>query len=135
MAKRGRPTKYNARMQKLADEYVDGYYIERGDGVPSVAGLARYLDVTRQTLWHWGEQSDQFLTTLGNIESEQHRIALGKGITGEYNSTICKLVLANHGYSERVQSDLVSSDGTMSPQRIEIVSGNGKNGKEADSQD
>ena len=109
----GRPTKYSKAMQEKADAYLNGAYIERGDGVPSVAGLARFLGVTRSTMYEWRDAHCQFSDTLGEIDEEQHRVALGKGIMGEYNSTICKLVLANHGYSERVDQQLTSPDGSM----------------------
>lgn len=120
--KGGRPTKYNAAVQQAAQDYLDGVYIERGDGVPSVAGLARYIGVIRTTLYDWAERHQRFSDTLQEIDAEQHRVALGKGILGEYNPTICKLVLANHGYSERIDQRHSSPDGSMSPPvRIEIV--------------
>lgn len=36
-------------------------------------------------------------------------------LRGDLNSTIVKLLLANHGYSDKVQQDVTSSDGSMSP--------------------
>lgn len=45
----------------------------------------------------------------------QEKISLTGGLSGEMNSTIVKLLLANHGYSDRVQQDSISSDGSMSP--------------------
>lgn len=107
----GRPTKYTPEVQAQSDAYANGVYIERGDGVPSVAGLACYLGINRATLQRWRDKHPKFRGTLELIEHEQHRVALGKGITGEYNSTICKLVLANHGYSERMSQEWSGPDG------------------------
>lgn len=129
--KAGRPTKYSAAVHEAAQGYLDGAYIERGDGVPSVAGLARYLGVIRQTLYAWAERHPRFSYMLKEIEVEQHRIALGKGLLGEYNPTICKLVLAKHGYSDRIEQHHSSPDGSMSPPtRIEIVAPDADSAKE-----
>ena len=42
---------------------------------------------------------------------------LSGGLGGAYNAAITKLMLANHGYSEKVQQDNTSSDGSMTPER------------------
>jgi len=43
------------------------------------------------------------------------------GLRGEMNSTITKLMLANHGYSDKVEQAHTSPDGSLAPTRIEIV--------------
>lgn len=116
----GRPTDYNDEIQALADAYADGGFIECGDVVPSRAGLALELGISRNTLGNW-EQHPKFLRTLGKIAHLQERISLNGGLKGDLNSTIVKLLLANHGYSDKVQQDNVSSDGSVAPTRIEIV--------------
>jgi hypothetical protein len=110
----GRPTEYTAEVQALADAYVDGGFVEQGDIVPSRAGLALALKCSRQTLKNW-ETNAQFLGTLDRLNFLQERISLNGGLRGDMNSTIVKLLLANHGYSDRVQQDHTSSDGSMSP--------------------
>ncbi len=124
----GRPTKYNKQVQQQADDYVAGGYVQRGDVVPSVAGLACALNVDRNTIHDWRDQHDAFFRTLKRLEAEQERLAVSGGLAGDYNSTICKLLLANHGYSERHAVDQKSSDGSMSPKRIEITGPGGKRG-------
>lgn len=116
----GRPTAYNDEIQAKADAYVDGGFIECGDVVPSRAGLALELGVARETLSNW-EKHPAFLGTLRKVSSLQERISLNGGLKGDLNSTIVKLLLANHGYSDKVQQDNVSSDGSVAPTRIEIV--------------
>lgn len=96
-----RPTKYNAKVQAQADAYVSGGYEAVGDAVPSVVGLAGELGVTRATLRNWADEHEQFLTTLDNCRERQERVALSKGLKNEFNSAIVKLLLANHGYSDR----------------------------------
>ena len=101
----GQPTKYNEDTQAFADKYVNDGYIDCGDAVPSVAGLASELGVKRQTLYNWAERHEQFFDTLDRLSSKQERTALSKGLTNDFNSTIVKLILANHGYSERSNID------------------------------
>jgi len=49
---------------------------------------------------------------------------VNKGLTGDFNATITKLMLANHGYSEKQSIDHQLSDSSMSPKpvRVELVS-------------
>lgn len=123
---RGRPTKYNEEVQAIADEYVENYY-EMSDGrevVPTIAGLARMVGVNREVFAEWGRVHPDFHSTLVNLKAEQETATLSGGLTGRYNSTVAKMLLAaNHGYVEKTGVDHTSSDGTMSakPTRVEIV--------------
>ena len=116
----GRPTDYCEEIQAKAGAYADGGFIDCGDVVPSRAGLALELGVARETLSNW-EKHPAFLGTLRKVSSLQERISLNGGLKGDLNSTVVKLLLANHGYSDKVQQDNVSSDGSVAPTRIEIV--------------
>lgn len=111
---RGRPSKYNDELQALADRYILEYP-SQDDVIPSAAGLCVWLGISRPTLHEWDRTYSDFSNTLDKIRSLQEKAALNKGLTGEFNSTIVKLVLANHGYSDKVQQDHTSSDGSMSP--------------------
>lgn len=95
-----RPTKYSKDVQSKADLYANGGYIACGDIVPSQSGLACELGVSRQTLFNW-KQYPEFFDTLERIGLLQERITLSGGLRGELNSSIVKLLLANHGYSDR----------------------------------
>lgn len=106
----GRHSEYNEDIQQKAEEYTKAYEELADDAVPSIAGLSRYLNVARQTLYNWAEQNEDFLDTLGAIEQEQEKQLTSKGLKSEFNSTIVKLMLYNHGYSDKVQQD-VTSDG------------------------
>jgi hypothetical protein len=111
----GRPTKYNKEMQKKADEYLENYEELANDAVPSIAGISRYLHVARQTIYNWADKNPIFLVTLDEIEQEQEKQLTSKGLKSEFNSTIVKLMLHNHGYSDRLRQDL-TSDG----EKVEI---------------
>lgn len=113
----GRPTKYNDKLQERADSYL--FMLEGlGHVVPSRAGLCCFLGIAKSTSQEWEKIYPSFSATLANIEVMQEHLALNGGLAGNLNSTIVKLVLANHGYSEKV--DNVSSDGSMSPARSKL---------------
>jgi hypothetical protein len=102
-----RPTKYNEEMQAKADGYADNF-MAYGDPVPTVAGLADALDVSRATLYNWSDEHPQFLDTLGRIENRQHKFLVAGGLTNEFNAGITKLMLHNHGYSDKSETDVTS---------------------------
>ena len=102
----GRPTKYND--QVLVDS-ID-YLMNCPDILPSVVGLAVHLGVCSKTLNNWCSNEDlsDFLRTLTMIKDAQHHKALIGGLTGGFNSVITKLVLANYGYHDKVDSDVTT---------------------------
>lgn len=115
----GRPTTYSQDMLQRAKKYVEGGYLEQGDAIPSVVGVARYLGVATSTVHLWGEAHPEFSDTLSECKDEQHRITLSNALTGKFNATISKLVLHNHGYSERQDVALTSPDGSMTPRGLD----------------
>lgn len=110
----GRPTKYNDELQAQADEYV--YRLEElGHVVPSRVGLCCYLGIDKTTSYEWEKIHPEFSNTLRAVETLQEHMTLNGGLANKLNSTIVKLVLANHGYSDRNAIDHTSSDKSMSP--------------------
>lgn len=109
----GRPTKYDADLQEKADRYLQEWATT--DAVPSRVGLCVWLGISKPTTFEWERQYPQFSDTLAAIDAMQEHVAINKGITGVFNSTIVKLILANHGYSDKVQQDNISTDRSMSP--------------------
>ena len=127
----GRPTKYNAAMQKTADEYLVGLWVEHGEGddasttrvfgvdqtvVPSAEGLARNLDVNRSTLYEWKDKHERFSDTLDAIEALQKIILIDKGLRGLFSPAIAKLMLHNHGLNDRIDKTVATD------MKIEVVS-------------
>jgi len=115
----GRPTKYNKEIQAKADDYVENF--SDHNKVPSIVGLALYLKLNPDTMYDWRDKHKAFSETLATCKQTQEVVLLDKGLTNEFNATIVKLMLHNHGYSDKVEQDLKSSDGTMKPTIIEIV--------------
>jgi hypothetical protein len=115
----GRPTKYSEDMQAQADAYVDGGYESCNDAVPSTSGMAFELGVSRQTLYDWADKHSAFLDTLDRCSQIQERRALSGGLRNEMNASIVKLLLANHGYSDKQQHEHSGPDG--SPMQTVVV--------------
>lgn len=110
-----RPTKYSEAVNEKALAYANGGYAGESDVIPSRAGLAVLLGCARNTLIEWGAAHPDFSNTLERLDAMQEKTLLSGGLSGAMNATITKLALSNHGYSERVQQDNVSSDRSMSP--------------------
>lgn len=101
MAKTGRPIGYSDLHLEKAKKYLNDY-----EGViPSVAGLALYLNVARSTVYLWADEFPEFSDTLERILTSQEVKALNNGLSGDFNSAITKLVLHNHGYSDKAEID------------------------------
>ena len=107
----GRPSKYDEELQAQADAYVTNW--ADFDNIPSRVGMCCYLGIAKSTSHEWEAQYPKFSDTCKAIEALQEREALNKGISGDFNSQITKLVLANHGYSDKTQTDVTSSDGSL----------------------
>ncbi|MEX9845540.1 DNA-packaging protein [Providencia rettgeri] len=125
--KMGRPSKFAESLVK-AKEYLMGGYETVGDVIPSVAGLACYLGVSRKTVYEWVKESTDLSDTLEGILAMQENKLINKGLNGDFNPTITKLMLANHGYSEKQEVDHKSSDSSMSPTKIVLVAGGSNDG-------
>lgn len=120
--KEGRPTSYSADMLKRAKFYVDNYK-DLDDVVPTIAGLADYLNVHRDTIYEWAkhDSKQEFSDTIRKIDAKRERALVNGGLSGVLNPTITKLMMASLGYSEKQDINHQSSDGSMTPTVIERV--------------
>jgi len=102
---RGRPSKYSPEILEQAQAYLDGGY-EAEEPVPTIAGLADTLKISRDTVYDWASQEDkqEFSDTVEGILVRQERKLLSGGLKGDHNPTIAKLMLNNHGYSDKVEN-------------------------------
>lgn len=100
MSNTGRPTKYTPELIKKAKAYITNYG-EYQDVIPSIVGLASVLDVHRSLLYVWEKEYPEFLDILEAIKREQQKVLLNKGLSGDFNSNITKLVLGKHGYHDK----------------------------------
>jgi len=120
----GRPNEFKEEYIEKVDEYLKANQDEKinvvkqksnGQGkgyeiydtklkvsLPTVEGFALYLNVSKRSLYTWSEENPKFLHALDKIRTEQKKRLLDNGLSGDYNSTIAKLVLSsNHGMSEK----------------------------------
>jgi hypothetical protein len=112
----GRPTLVTPELTAAAWHYVNGGWQEANDPVPSIAGLACEIGVHRETLRLWGKDQDNpFFGILCKVAETQERELVRGGLSGGFNSSITKMILTKHGYSDRVETDHTSSDGSMTP--------------------
>ena len=119
--KRGRPTIYTPKLVEEAWKYVNGGWQLAGDLVPSVAGLACEIHVNRETLRLWAkDENNAFFGILNEIMQIQERSLLRGGLAGDFNPSITKMMMTKHGYSDRVEQDLTTSDGSMRPTTVII---------------
>jgi hypothetical protein len=124
----GRPSDFNVEKVEKALWYLDNF-AQCDDVIPSVEGLADYLQVCKKTVLNWCEppaNTDElpedrklFLHTLNRIKARQAKITLSGGLNKVFDASISKLILHNHGYSDKQQIDLESPKGTMSPKEID----------------
>jgi len=125
----GRPSVYGPDILKKARGYLTSFK-DMGDVVPSIAGLACVIGVTRETCRAWGNDPEkaEFSAILLELAQRQERELLNNGLAGNFNAPITKMMLTKHGYSDKVETDHTSSDGSMTPQVVERVIVQAKDG-------
>lgn len=114
----GRPTKYKEEYCDLVDDYLKERIDEEVSvnkvkvKLPTIEGYARYIDTPLSTLYDWKNEHEEFSESLEKIILEQKQRLLDMGLSGDYNSTIAKLILSsNHGMTER--TDITSKEETL----------------------
>ena len=119
-----RPTKWSKELEAQAYEYIKDYQVH-GHMIPSIEGLAMVLDLHRDTLYDWAKQDDkEFSDILKKILNAQEFWLVQNGLNNTFNSAITKLVLGKHGYHDKMEQDITSSDESMKPTVIQLVSKN-----------
>lgn len=118
----GRPTDYKPEVITKARNYISDHE-SFDDPVPSVAGLACVLGVTRETCYAWSKdpKKSEFSDILKELAQKQERVLVRHGLLGAFNAPITKMMLTKHGYSDKVENDHTSSDGSMTPKPTEII--------------
>jgi hypothetical protein len=114
----GRPKELNNALIDKADEYLNGGYMA-AEEVPTIAGLALYIDKRRSTVYEWVKENERFSDIVSKIMAKQERELLNGSLKGDYNSTISKLMLTKHGYSDKVESEISGPNG--SPIQVQEV--------------
>lgn len=109
----GRPTEYTPEILTKAREYLDTFQWETRDerthkllkvSIPTKGGLAYYLDVSRETVYDWSNKYPEFSYIMERCGSLQEMRLIQNGLSGEYNSTIAKVLLTKHGYRDSIEA-------------------------------
>lgn len=133
--KGGRPSLFDRSMIDKSKEYIWYFQLSEEDQeackdgrvnpvevIPSVGGLARYLDVHRSTLYEWAKTNKEFSDTLDALQDIQEVLLLNNGLTGKFTAPIAKLALANHGYSDKQEMDVKTNGESLNkPTVINLV--------------
>lgn len=126
----GRPTEYKGEetlkmmreyIAKCVDGYEDvptgkvkrrgkkskivGYYTEKKFRVriPTLEGLAIVLGVHKETIQAWKKTHDEFSVLIAELLHIQGERLVARGLSGDYNPTITKVLLTKHGYREGLE--------------------------------
>lgn len=104
----GRPSKYDEEMLAMAKAYVDSGGEVGDDAVPTIAGLAVYCGIARDTVYAWASEPEkqEFSDIVEKLMATQEKQLLNGGLRGTLNASITKLALAKHGYTDKQETTL-----------------------------
>jgi hypothetical protein len=109
----GAPTKYDQEVIDKAEDYLENFHMH-DQVVPTVAGLSLHIGMSRRSVYGWADQEDkpEFLHILNRLMAKQELLLVNKGLSGEFNSNIDKMMLTKHGYSDKqeIETNLKITD-------------------------
>lgn len=87
--------------------------------LPSIAGLAKYLGIHRDTVYDWCKDTKEedgtvnplkttFSDIVKEVEQEQEIRLVNKGLGGLYTSKALGAMLSKHGIVEKTETDLTT---------------------------
>lgn len=124
----GRPTEYNQEIIDKAWDYVNGGWESEGGVIPSLVGMCRVLNRGKSTIYDWAKDPNkEFSDIVEALNELQEEILARNGLTGDFNSSITKLLMSKHGYSDRqeiTQETKISFDQLSDAELERIVQGN-----------
>lgn len=115
-----RPTDYSQEVLDKALDYVENFE-SYGDAVPTVAGMACEIGVSRETLYAWSkdESKPEFSDIFSRVMEKQERNLVNGGLAGGFNPAVTKMMLTKHGYSDKQEIDHTTQGQSIN--RIERV--------------
>lgn len=105
-----RPTKLSQRLVKKARKYVAGEWTNDGRVIPTHAGLARFIGVSLRSVERWtlqgkdenaAKNESDLARVISDLNDLQQEVLINRGLSGGFNATVTKLLLARHGYVEK----------------------------------
>ena len=125
----GRPTEYTPDIVARTREYIEmcedkdiqtlaginakGTKIYKSTlkvNLPTIEGLALHLGISRETIYAWEKdtEKEEFSDIIATLRAKQVKSLIDRGLSGHYNPTIAKVLLAKHGYREQTETDITS---------------------------
>lgn len=107
----GRPTDFNDKVLEDAWAYIQEFANDRKEGqtlkvnLPTIEGLALYLEISRSTLYLWQKEHSAFSDIIEVLQQKQASVLINNGLSGNYNPTIAKVLLTKHGYTDKQEID------------------------------
>lgn len=101
---------------KTRGEKSDSYERVVKVNLPTIEGLAIYLNVARSSIYLWIEQNKEFSDIIEKLQAKQAEMLINSGLSGSYNPTIAKVLLTKHGY--RDSQEITGKDGKDLPTPI-----------------
>ena len=111
-----RPLEYGQDILDKAREYLDKHCedkeIESDDSrnfrvvvrLPSIEWLCLYLKIHRSTCYDWKEKYPEFSDIIEELMQSQAFALLNNWLSGTYNSTIAKVILTKHWYTDKTEN-------------------------------
>lgn len=73
--------------------------------LPTIEGLAVYLGIHKDTVYDWEKKYPEFSDVTNALRGKQAKELINKGLSGDYNPIIAKLLLMKHGYTDKSEID------------------------------
>ena len=88
-----RPSLYNRQILDKSWKYVDD--AEQNDTLPTIVGFSLATGLARSTIYQWDKDAEktEFSDILERLRNIQGVMLINKGLSGEYNTTICHMML------------------------------------------
>lgn len=106
----GAPSTYDREIIEKSLDYLENFS-NYEQVVPTVAGLAVHIGKSRETVYEWSKKEDrkEFSDILCQLMAKQEILLVNKGLSGEFNPAIDKMMLTKHGYSDKQEVDVKSN--------------------------
>lgn len=118
-----RPTDYTPEILEQSRQYLHQCKFGTEDDprpkLPTIEGLALFLDISRDTVYAWEKEKEPFSYIVEEVRAQQAETLVQNGLTGQFNPTITKLMLSKHGYVER--QDVTSGDKPVAPLLVRFL--------------
>lgn len=118
----GRPTDYSEEILTDAMNYVQQYANDEVKdkvlkvNLPTIEGLALYLEISRSTLYLWQKEHKEFSDIIEILQQKQAQVLINNALSGSYNATIAKVLLTKHGYTDKQE---IEQKTTLHDERID----------------